>query len=142
MAVGMHLRGIISKEPGWDAFVKGRNSRLKMAQQLEQYRYVKSKFDEYVGTKTPGDLAGAAGVTITKAQVMKAFNLPVTWAEEGLEALALTGMYGPSGKRFEDARVVAMLDEVPPTTTGIQLKKYLVLLREIHSRWTIEHPDF
>ncbi|KAH9832317.1 uncharacterized protein C8Q71DRAFT_798740 [Rhodofomes roseus] len=140
MAVGMYLRGLFTKDTGWDAFVKGRNSRLKMSQQLDQYRYVTGKFDEYVGMKTSADVAGAAGVTINKTQVMKAFNLPVSWAEEGLEALALTGMYGPGGSRSEDAKVVAMLDEVPPTTTGIQLKKFLSLLREIHSRWTIEHP--
>lgn len=73
---------------------------------------------------------------------MKAFNQPMSWLEEGSEVLALTGMYGPNGKRREDPRVGAMLEEVPPTTTGIQLKKFLALLREIHSRWTIENPGF
>lgn len=73
---------------------------------------------------------------------MKAFNQPMSWLEEGSEVLALTGMYGPNGKRREDPRVGAMLEEVPPTTTGIQVKKFLALLREIHSRWTIDNPDF
>lgn len=71
---------------------------------------------------------------------MRAFNLPVTWGEDGVETLELTSMYGPKGKRCEDPRVVAMMDEMPPISTKMQGQKYLTLLREIHSRWTIEHP--
>lgn len=72
---------------------------------------------------------------------MRAFNLPLSWGEDGLETLALTAMYGPGGKRCEDPRVLTMLEEVPPISTGMQVKKYLALLREIHSRWTIDHPE-
>lgn len=159
----MYLRGVFSREPGWDEFVKGRNSCLKMSQQLEQYQFVKGKIEKYVGTKTPAEVTCAPGISVTKVcrgpptrmpcheiaerwylqiQVMKAFNQPVSSFEEGSEVLALTAMYGPNGKRREDPRVGAMLEEVHRTTTGIQLKKFLALLREIHSRWTIENPGF
>lgn len=65
-AVGMYLRGVFSCEPGWEEFKNGRNSRLKMSQQLEQYRFVKGKLEKYVGTKTPADMTSAPGISITK----------------------------------------------------------------------------
>ncbi|KAI0930659.1 hypothetical protein AcV5_007317 [Taiwanofungus camphoratus] len=139
--VGMYLRSIFCKEPAWDKFVEGRKRVLRMSEQLEQYRYVKSKFDEYTQRCTPTDLEGAPSVKINRTQVMRAFNLPLSWGEDGLETLALTAMYGPGGKRCEDPRVLTMLEEVPPISTGMQVKKYLALLREIHSRWTIDHPE-
>ncbi|KAI0360855.1 hypothetical protein OH77DRAFT_1392628, partial [Trametes cingulata] len=140
-AVGMWIRGIISKEPQWDAFVKNRTRVLKMAEQLEQYKYVQRVIDRYVGSTTPVDLEGAGGVVITKAQVMRAFNLSLSWGDDCTETLVLTTLYGPGGTRCEDARVCAMLEETPPITTGMQAKKYLTLLREVHGQWTIAHPD-
>ncbi|CCL99872.1 uncharacterized protein FIBRA_01897 [Fibroporia radiculosa] len=141
-AVGTYLRSILCRGEAWDDFVKGRSSVLRMSEQLRQYRYMKSNFDQYVNTHTPPDLANAPNVTITRAQVLRAFNLPTTWGDDCMEILALTNLYGPVGKRYVDPRVVAMLDETPPISTGMQVKKYLALLREIHSRWTIDHPDF
>ncbi|KAI0666636.1 hypothetical protein C8Q78DRAFT_983780 [Trametes maxima] len=139
--VGLWIRGVISKESQWDAFVKNRARVLKMTQQLEQYKYVQRIMDRYVGTTTPVDLEGAGGVTITKAQVMRAFNLSLAWGEDCTETLVMTTLYGPDGTRCADTRVCAMLDEEPPISTGIQAKKYLALLREVHGQWTIAHAD-
>ncbi|KAI0768810.1 hypothetical protein BD413DRAFT_478881 [Trametes elegans] len=139
--VGMWIRGIISKEPEWESFVKNRTRVLKMAEQLEQYKYVQGVIQRYENTTTPVDLEGAGGVTITKAQVMRAFNLSLRWGDDCTETLVMTTLYGPNGTRCEDARVCAMLQETPPITTGMQAKKYLALLREVHGQWTIAHPD-
>lgn len=113
-----------------------------MSEQLKQYHYMKSNFDKFVNTVTPSDLAGAANVSITRAHVLRAFNLPTSWGDDCMEVLALTSMYGRAGKRYEDSNVMAMLDEVPPISTGLQLQRFLALLRAIHSKWTIEHPDY
>ncbi|KAH9929295.1 hypothetical protein B0H21DRAFT_694673 [Amylocystis lapponica] len=139
-AVGKYLRSIVSQEAAWDTFVERRNAVLPMASQLEQYQYIKGMFSRFTSLRTPPDLKGAPGVIITQAHVLRAFNLPVTWGDECKEVLALTGMYGRAGRRYEDPRVVAMLDEAPPISTGMQVKRYLTLLREIHGRWTVEHP--
>ncbi|PCH43535.1 hypothetical protein WOLCODRAFT_144561 [Wolfiporia cocos MD-104 SS10] len=135
-AISTYLKGIICKEPGWAKFVQGRSSVLTISQQLEQYRYVQSKFDQYERSQTPPDLAGAPTVTITRAHVLKAFNLTASWGDECTEVLALTALYGPGGVH-EEARVVAMLDQKPPISTGMQVKKYLALLREVNAKWTI-----
>ncbi|KAI0633816.1 hypothetical protein C8Q77DRAFT_1218070 [Trametes polyzona] len=139
--VGQYIKNIISKEPQWDAFVKNRTRVLKMSEQLEQYKYVQRVIDRFVNTTTPADLQGAGGVTITKSQVMRAFNLSLQWGEDCTETIVLTTLYGPGGTRGADPRVCALLEETPPITTGMQAKKYLALLREVHGQWTIAHPN-
>lgn len=74
--VGMWIRGVISKEPQWDAFVKNRTRVLKMAEQLEQYKYVQRVIDRFVGSTTPVDLEGAGGVRITKVRVSVGLDAP------------------------------------------------------------------
>ncbi|OSC99363.1 hypothetical protein PYCCODRAFT_1373196 [Trametes coccinea BRFM310] len=140
-AVGAWIKSIISKEPQWETFVKNRSRVLKMSEQLEQYKYVQRVMDRFEKSMTPPDLEGAGGVEITKAQVMRAFNLPLSWGEDCTETLVMTTLYGPGGTRCEDPRVCAMLEETPPISTGMQARKYLTLLREVHGQWTIAHPD-
>ncbi|KZT08504.1 uncharacterized protein LAESUDRAFT_724010 [Laetiporus sulphureus 93-53] len=140
-AVSMHLRSLILEDPAWEKFRIGRQHNLTMSQQMQQYEYVKSMFDKYVSKYTPADLKGAPGVQITKSHVMRAFNLPDKWGEEGMEMLTLTALYGPGGKCCEDANVIAMMEERHPIATKMQVEKFLKLLRETHSRWTLEHPD-
>jgi len=72
---------------------------------------------------------------------LRAFNLPPSWGDECKEVLAFTAMYGRGGRRCEDPRVVAMFDEPPPISTAMQVQRYLTLLREIHGRWSVEHPE-
>ena len=71
---------------------------------------------------------------------MRAFNLQTSWGDDYSEMLRLTSYYGPEAKRLKDPEVVDMLLEVPPITTGMQAKKYLTLLREVHNRWIADHP--
>ena len=66
-----------------------------------------------------------------------AFNLPLAWGEECTETLRLTALYGPSGARGVDARVVKMLDDPPAVTTKFAVEKYLALLAEADEQWAI-----
>ena len=137
-AVGKYIRGIIVDEPAWKTFVANRSSLLPMRGQLAQYRYVAGVVARFAGTTTPVDLPGAAGVCVSAGQVVKAFNLKREWWEECEEILELVGMYGEGGSRGQDGRVVGMMDEVPPITTGMQAKKFLKVLREVHAQWTMK----
>ncbi|KAI0743361.1 hypothetical protein C8Q80DRAFT_1106441 [Daedaleopsis nitida] len=138
-AVGKYIRAIIDKEPEWTTFVENRKRVLKVSEQLAQYRYVQGIFDRFVNASTPPDLEGAGGVVITKTQVMRAFNLPLSWGEQCTETIVLTTLYGPGGTRCEDPRVVRMMDEPPAITTKITTDRYLAVLREVHGQWTINN---
>ncbi|TFK81497.1 hypothetical protein K466DRAFT_578539 [Polyporus arcularius HHB13444] len=139
--IGRYIRSIIDKEPDWAAFVEHRKQMLTMREQLPHFEYVQRVFDRFAGKPTPPDLEGAGGVLITKAQVMRAFNLPLAWGERCTETIVLTTMYGPGGTRGEDPRVVQMLDEKPAITPKMTAEKYLTLLREVHGQWTINNAD-
>ena len=136
-AVGKYIRGIISTEPAWAAFVQARQGLLTMREQLQQYAYVRGVQARFAGTATPADLQGAGGVIISRQQVIKAFNLKREWGEECEEVTELVGMYGEGGSRGADPRVVGMLDEMPAVTTGMQVKRFLKVLREVHAQWTM-----
>ena len=69
-AVGKYLKGILMKEPEWRDFQDARNKMLTVAEQVEQYRYLQDKIDEYVGQDIPVDVEGAQG-TITKVRLRK-----------------------------------------------------------------------
>ncbi|RPD54047.1 hypothetical protein L227DRAFT_589096 [Lentinus tigrinus ALCF2SS1-6] len=139
--IGRHIRNIIDKEPEWAAFVEHRKQMLTMREMLPHYKYVQRVIDRFERQPTPADLQGAGGVLITKAQVMRAFNLPLAWGDRCTETLVLTTMYGPGGTRGEDPRVVQMLDEKPAITPKMTVEKYLTLLREVHGQWTINNPN-
>lgn len=77
-----------------------------------------------------------------QAQVGRAFyqNSSV-WGDECTEVLMLSKFYGPGGQRCEDPRAVTMFDEPAAISTTMQIRRYLSLLREIHSQWVAEHPE-
>lgn len=69
VAVGNHLKGIISKEPEWKRFQDARNRLLTVAEQVEQYQYLQSKLDEYVGQDIPAEIEGVSGI-ITRVRAI------------------------------------------------------------------------
>lgn len=70
---------------------------------------------------------------------MKEFGVTMSRADDYMEALALTALYGPRGSRGEVERVAQMYHEPCPVASNIQLGRYLALLREAHIRWEAEH---
>ena len=109
-------------------------------EQLEQFRYVEATLHHFVGQTTPRNLvfvgSKAVTATITKTHVMRAFNLPLSWEEKCAQILALTALYGPSGTRGENPRVVRALDEPPAVTSKFTTERYLRILKEVHRCWT------
>jgi hypothetical protein len=72
--------------------------------------------------------------------VINSFGLPTAWGEACTETLKLVSLYGPGGSRLEDPRVADMIDEPPVVTTGIHMREFLKLLRQIDSEWDNNHP--
>lgn len=64
------------------------------------------------------------------------FGQPLSWGETCTETLRLTELYGPGGSRLEDPNVVGMIDQQPPVSTGMQVREYLKLLRQIDHQWS------
>lgn len=66
-----YLRGIFSRGSQWDEYLKRKNRVLKVSELLEQYKYVQSKVDAYLGKRTPSNLVRAANVEINKVSVTR-----------------------------------------------------------------------
>lgn len=56
------------------------------------------------------------------------------------ETLALVALYGPGGSRYEDARVLDMIED-KSTPKGKPYKRFLKLLRSINLDWLKDHPE-
>lgn len=78
-AVGKYLKSVFSREEGWKAFQAARNRTLTVAEQVEQYRYLKAKMDAYVGKPVPPEVPyeGAAETSITKVSAVVAVVMAV-----------------------------------------------------------------
>ncbi|THG98658.1 hypothetical protein EW026_g3551 [Hermanssonia centrifuga] len=138
--IASYLRDLFKNETGWAEVEKSRAERTPLVKQLAHFRYMQDKFNQYVSKPAPSHLKLAANVPITKAQFLLAFNLPLAWGDDCTDALELTGLYGFGGSRCEDPEAIAMLNEVPPITTTIQVGRYLKRLRALHQQWTENHP--
>lgn len=56
------------------------------------------------------------------------------------ETLSLLRLYGPDGQRYEDSRVVDMMNDTS-VPTGKPYKRFLKLLRQIDMDWKKDHPE-
>lgn len=65
VAVGNHLKSVLSKEADFKQFQEARSRTLTVAEQVEQYRYLQRKLDEHVGRDIPVEVDLAPG-TVTK----------------------------------------------------------------------------
>ncbi|KAH9917915.1 uncharacterized protein BXZ73DRAFT_53149 [Epithele typhae] len=135
-----HVREVMAREPGWDAFVAARAREVTMRSQLAQFAYIRRALDRFVGTPTPPDLQGAGGVAVSRQQVLTALGQKPAQAEVAHEIWELARLYGERGVRGEDARVVRMLDEVAPVTPQMHAQQFLKLLRDVHRQWEEAHP--
>jgi hypothetical protein len=56
------------------------------------------------------------------------------------ETLSLLRLYGSDGQRYEDSRVVDMINDTT-TPAGKPYKRFLKLLRQIDEDWLKDNPD-
>lgn len=70
-----------------------------------------------------------------------ALGLKSSWSDDCEEISRLYTLYGADGERCEDPRIVSMFEETPPISTGMQVNKFLTLLREIDDDWRDDNSD-
>ena len=64
-----YLRAVFTEdEVQWEAYVRRKNSVLKISELIEQYKYVQNKLDAYVGKRAPTNLKHAAHTEIRKVE--------------------------------------------------------------------------
>lgn len=126
------LRAVLAAEPAFDAFQRARADALRIAEQVEHWRFVKHTLERFVGK--PLSANGHAEL-VTEDQVKTALGIKGNRAEEYIEALSLTAFYGPKGSRMEDEEVVKLYHEPCPVSSSLQLSRYLGVLRKAQERW-------
>ena len=72
--------------------------------------------------------------------VWKILNLESPGGLDCQETLSLLRLYGPDGQRYEDTRVVDMINDAS-NPTGKPYKRFLKLLRQVDQDWRKDNPD-
>ena len=72
-------------------------------------------------------------------QIARAFGVRLDRADEYIEALALTALYGPRGSRIEDQRVTAVYNEPCAVASNVTLGRYLKALRDAQAQWETQN---
>ncbi|CAL1707472.1 unnamed protein product [Somion occarium] len=139
--VWLSLRDVFKKEPQFETFVTSKSQQVPLVDMLrDQYAYIKSKLDKYLDKPIPVTFNEPGG-KYTRAQILKAFNMPEYYADVIPEMLALASYYGPNGSRGEDPEIVRRLTEKPKSSTSQSAKECLNLMRIHHEKQLEAHPD-
>lgn len=72
--------------------------------------------------------------------VWKILNLESPGGLDCQETLSLLRLYGLDGQRYEDSRVVDMINDTS-NPTGKPYKRFLKLLRQVDLDWLKDNPD-
>lgn len=129
---------IIQKDPGWVVFFRAKAAPQRVSEVLKHYRFVQRMMDEWVEKKAP---FRTSHHVVEASHITRALHIDdPNYSSACTETLALLALYGPQGQRYEDSRIVAMVNDTSdPEYNAKPIKRMLHLLREIDERWK-EHP--
>lgn len=152
-AVANYIRTHIENHPGWIEYMQSKAKPQRVSEVLKQYAFVEDRIRELIGRKTPAHWDGAPNSYVEKVgrrrtrfprvladdapqyHVWSVLKLDRKWGEECQETSALVAFYGKSGSRYEDSRVVDMIDDTSPPKENA-MDRFLRVLRSVDDSFT------
>ncbi|KAJ7722135.1 hypothetical protein DFH07DRAFT_760116, partial [Mycena maculata] len=137
---------LIQTDSTWIDFFKMSSKPRSAAAVLGEYRIVQGFIDKWVGKSVPsGPLIEKVRRTRSQSHIARALQIEEgerdRYMSDCIETLRLMALYGPEGRRLQDAEVVAKAkDDSDPAYNAKPAKRLLKLLREIDAAWIAAHP--
>ncbi|KAG6375451.1 hypothetical protein JVT61DRAFT_3009 [Boletus reticuloceps] len=142
-AIANYIRSRIENHPKWMEYMQAKARPQRVSEVLKQYAFVEDRVREFIGRKTPTHWDGAPNSYVEKHHVWRVLNLDPNWGEECQAVSLLVGFYGDNGSRYEDSRVVDMINDasLPKANT---MERFLRLLRHVDEGFTRDaiHGEF
>ncbi|KAG8214023.1 hypothetical protein J3R82DRAFT_10778 [Butyriboletus roseoflavus] len=110
-AIANYIRSHIENHPGWIEYMQSKARPQRVSEVLKQYTFVEDRVRELIGRKTPAHWDGAPNSYVEKEHVWRVLKLDTKWGKECEETLVLVMFYGKNGSRYEDSRVVDMIND-------------------------------
>jgi len=133
---------VMQKDPGWVDFFRAKAAPQRASDVLKQYQFVQRMTNEWVGKRSPFK----SHHIIEASHIIRALRIDdLKFSSACTETLALFALYGPGGTRYEDSRIVAMVNDMSiPEYNAKPIKRMLHLLRDIDESWKRDrqqHPS-
>ncbi|KIJ67882.1 hypothetical protein HYDPIDRAFT_25345 [Hydnomerulius pinastri MD-312] len=136
-AIANYIRSHIENHPGWIQYMQSKAKPQRVSEVLNQYRFVDDRVRELTGRKTPAHWDGAPNSVVEKEHVWRVLKLEPKWGAECQETISLIKFYGKNGSRYEDSRVVDMINDTA-TPKAKNIERFLRLLRNVDESFTQE----
>ncbi|KAH7925943.1 hypothetical protein BV22DRAFT_1064026 [Leucogyrophana mollusca] len=133
-AITNYIRSAVENDPVWIQYMQSKAKPQRVSEVLFQYRFVQGKVQQLAGDTTPPYWDGAPNCRVEKEHVWRVLRLSPQWGAECQETLALVNFYGRNGTRYEDSRIVALMDSTEPPKEKA-MKHFVKLLRSIDAGW-------
>jgi len=121
----------------WLGFFKAKGGDNRVYNIVEQYEFLDQICATWVGKLVPG-----YDIPIEEYHVYKALKID---DEEFLryfrETIALLTLYGKDGHRYEDAGIVALINDSRAAPSPSTVKTLVGALREVDAKWLTTHPN-
>ncbi|KAF8842999.1 hypothetical protein BDN67DRAFT_964880 [Paxillus ammoniavirescens] len=136
-AIANYIRSHIENHPGWMQYMQSKAKPQRVSEVLNQYQFVEERVRELTGRKTPAHWDGAPNCVVQDEHVWRVLKLDANWGAKCQETLSLVTYYGKNGSRYEDSRVVDMINDTsaPKTKT---MERFFRLLRNVDENFNEE----
>ncbi|KAF8557587.1 hypothetical protein OG21DRAFT_1505085 [Imleria badia] len=134
-AIANYIRSHIENHTGWMEYMQSKANPQRVSEVLKQYAFVEDQIRELIGRKTPPHWDGAPNSYVERYHIWRVLKLDRKWGEECEETLLLVAFYGKNGSRYEDARVVDMINDMSPPRANT-MDKFLLFLRSVDESFT------
>lgn len=127
---------LLQMDSGWALFFRAKAAPQNCQQVLKQYEFVQRMMDKWVGEIVPFK---SVHHEIEESHILQALRIEdeeKKYASNCTETLDLLALYGKGGSRYENQRVVDLVnDQTRPAYNAKPIKRLLHLLREVDEQW-------
>ncbi|KAI9569747.1 hypothetical protein HD554DRAFT_1978936, partial [Boletus coccyginus] len=134
-AIANYIRTHIENHPEWIKYMESKAKPQCVSEVLKQYSFVDDLVTDLIGRKTPAHWDDAPNSYVEKHHVWRVLKLDTVWGEQCEETLTLLAYYGKNGTRYEDSRVLDMINDTSPPKPNA-MYKFLCFLRSVEEDFT------
>lgn len=138
-AITKWIKPQVEGHPGFLHYMQSKAKPQSVSEVLNQFDIVDLVSRQLSGLKTPADWAGAPNCSVKREHVLRSLGLDSEWDTRCQETMNLVSYYGKNGTRYQDPRVIDMMNDTAVADLKM-IDKFLELLKTVHRTFTTERP--
>ncbi|KAI6046071.1 hypothetical protein EDC04DRAFT_1869523 [Pisolithus marmoratus] len=127
----------VKNHPEFLHYMQSKAKPQSVSEVLKQFDIVDLISQQLSGLTTPVDCAGAPNCSVKRDHVLRSLGLDSEWDKRCREILTLVSFYGNNGTRYEDPRVVDMMNSTAVPEPNV-IDKFFGLLKSVHQTFMAE----